>query len=130
MPFTVEQLPGEPIVVVTYDASYFDFRKDPREIVKQLTVIANKTSERLAVIHDISEFSFTFANIVAGMDAAFRTEEGSPIQAISTDIYAVGGPEIVNLIIRGARQIQYGGHQISHFKTLEAAIQCARERSS
>lgn len=130
LPYTIEQLPGEPIVVVTYDSGHFDFRKDPQEIVRQITALANKTPERLAVIHDVTNFEMGFGDIIIGMTAAFQTDEGTPINIPNTYMLVVGGSDIVHMAIRGAQQIQYGKHKIAHFKTLEEAIQSARDRNS
>lgn len=128
MAYTIEQLPGESIVIVTYDSSYFDFGNDPQKIVEQIAAFAENTPERLAVIHDIRTVELKFGDIVAGMAAAFKPKKGSPVEELKTDIFVVGGPDIIQLAVRGARQAQYGGQEIMHFETLESAIQSARDR--
>lgn len=127
MAYTIEQLSGEPIVIVTYDSS-LDFSKAPHEIVRQIAAIADNTPERLTVIHDVRMVELNFGDLVVGMAAAFKPKKGSPVEKLKTDIFVVGGPEIIQLAVKGARQVQYGGQEVMHFETLEDAVQRARDR--
>lgn len=125
MSYTIGRLPYEPIILVTYDPQFFDFRNDPYEVVDRLAGIAIDTPERLCIIHDLHGFDGTFSDAVAGLASAFQARPASD-KVNDSDILFIGGPNVLKLVDGEARQAQNGSYEIAYFETIESALQSAR----
>ena len=125
MSHTVERLPGEPIVIITYETP-FNFQIEPGQILEAMAGAITDSDEIVFAVHNTSELSFSFSDIVAGMGGAFKSVRGQELSPL-TRILVVGGGNLLSLAVKSAKQIQYGGLDIELFDSVDAAIAYARQ---
>lgn len=127
MTHTVERLPDEPILIITYETP-FDFHIEPGQILEAMADIIIDSDQAVFAIHDTSNLSLSFSDVVTGMAGAFKNVRGQELSPRAR-ILVVGGGTLLNLAVRSARQIQYGGLDVELFDSLDDALDYARQYS-
>jgi hypothetical protein len=126
MAFTIEQLPGEPIWIITYEEP-IDFKNDPVGVKSYLGEATADCPGVFYSVHDARDITVKFSDVVMGLAAAFRTSNFK-LDASRGRMLVVGAEKLIRLAAESAKQVQYGGVHIEIFDTMEEALAYAREQ--
>jgi hypothetical protein len=120
MPLTIEQLPDEPIVIITlYDP--IRPRLTPEE-AEQFSTVLQQVGKKYCRITDFSHVNLSFSDMVLGLSADQSFTDPNVLNL------AVGTQAIVKLAAESAGQTQYGGHPVEIYASLDEAVAVARQR--
>ena len=130
MSVTVEQLPGEPIVIATFGHP-FDAYQDVRDMFKAFLPMRSSIQASLVFIIDISvttDDPHAFGHLVVGMgEAAAQIRVTKADQSLSRpQLIFVGTGEMVTLAADAIGQDQYGGSKARVCARLDEAVTLAR----
>jgi hypothetical protein len=123
MPYRIERLSGEPIVVVTWQGSFSE-----RDFVAVCGDVVNLVGPERPIVRidDVRDLKADFGDIVSGMGVARKKLPGSPSDPTFKALL-VGSGMLWNLVSKGAKQLQYGGIDVPLFTSMEEAIENARK---
>lgn len=128
MPVKVEQLPGEPIIVLTYEG-HMDV-----ETVIQAFAESVKLAEHIdGVVYRISDVRLGEGDFADVMKIITEIRKGIPGSTADPKIRGVfvGGHQMVRLYADILKQEQFGATNIPFFKSMEEALEYIRvDRSS
>ncbi|NDJ53056.1 MAG: hypothetical protein GYB68_08240 [Chloroflexi bacterium] len=128
MPFTIEKLPHEPIVIVKVTPP-FSFATDTRRSVRAVADEIRGLPGPIYRISDVSEVTIGFMDLVHALAVMSREEEGGAPDHRLRFIF-VGDLEILEMARESARQDQYGNVEIHIFAALDEALDFARRQRS
>ncbi len=122
MSYLIEQMAGEPIVIVTFEEG-FDAGTQTGDLIRDVTETLAHTSGPIFTIFEASKVKITFSKLAAGMADATRLlpSRGLPprIQGL-----VVCRDDLIRL---GARAINHSqGSEVLVFDTLDEALSYAR----
>lgn len=125
MPYTVEHLPDEPIVVVTFEG------KIDADLILEADQHINAAIQRNGVnsvlIFDTTHAETDFTHMMGILRATTGDWDAEPADAPFEVLVAfVGTSAMVKLYVDGARQKQYGGRQLPLFASLDDALPAMR----
>src|SRR5687768_12805160 len=107
MPWKLEHLTGEPIVIVTvWDR--VDFEKDTDKALQQIAKHVDEIGDPTYVIADMSEIVMNFGDMVLGLAHMFSGKPGSGRDPRIRTVM-VGSQGLVGFAAKSVRQLQYGG---------------------
>lgn len=126
MTYSIERLPDEPVIVVTWLQSTDVAKEAPGEFAEVDALIG--PDEKVFVINDLSALQTNFGGIVTGMAAQVLPQTpGAPSDPRIHSILIASGA-LWEMAVKGAKQLQYGGLDIPLVPSREAALAYARER--
>lgn len=129
MPFTVNKLDGEPIIIVEIRDPY-DYQTDPPRMFHEIDQIASTFDDGGFVIYDCRTLDVSFNDLVAGMSAQVQGVPGS-ISDPRLTACLVGSSVMLRLAAEGFAKPQYGEIQVPLYDTLDDALNDLRsDRSS
>jgi hypothetical protein len=126
MSYTIEQLPGEPIVLVTF-ANPFDIRTDIPLFVEELRAIFDASPEPLIDITDTRGLKIAFGDIVAGMAMLTRGTMSVLNHPNVARYIIVADSDLIRVAGQALGQRQYGNLRVSVVKDPGEAQRLARE---
>ncbi len=81
--------------------------------------------DRVYLIMDLTQFKLNFGTLVSGLGAVLRPTQGvdtSNIDADRVTVLAVGAGSLTSLLVKSAKQDQYGSRHVMGFKTRDEAL--------
>lgn len=121
MPYTIEQFPDEPIIVVT-QKDPFDAVNDSMAVAAFLLDALEKSNGDLYLVGDMTGISISFSDLVAGMAAAYATP-GSPYTNPRLKTFTVATSKLLELGAKAAaEQRQYGNANVKLYATRDEAL--------
>jgi hypothetical protein len=121
MPVKIDYRPQQQILIATNEEPY-DPTGDTMQIAAEIQKILGETTGDLHFISDLTHVKVSFADLVMGMAAAFRTRNsiyGNP----RVKTYVVGHNLLIQMGAKAAsEQEQYGRVPINIFTSLESAL--------
>lgn len=123
---SVEKLPDENIVVVTYEPP-FDANVDVSQVQAELEAIHAEGDGALYVVGDLSRVTPTVQDLV---DSINYTVMRRPVSMRNPDIHLilVGEGSLLELAARSYAHTYYGSQHVPVFKTVDAALAYVRRR--
>lgn len=124
--YTIERLPGEPIVLSTIHAD-FSVGKELPEAVGKLTQMLDAADEPLYYVTKVDNFSLSFGDMVQALG---RLTSGDLAFVQHPNLYKIVVVAYNNLIRLGSNalsQTQYGGVRVDVFDSLEEALASVRD---
>jgi hypothetical protein len=125
MAVSSELVPGEPIVILTFEWPF-----EPRPALLESARLTQEALETVGGdviyrIDDIRKLDFNFSNLVQAMGTAREAIPGS-LGDERVHTILVGSGKLVEMITASMKQAQYGGINIAAFSTVEEAVEHAR----
>lgn len=130
MPFKVEMLPDEPIVLVSVTEP-FDLKADIHAFVDDLLSALDRASQPVYEVMDVRALKLSFSTIVDALalttrsDSVKRIDKHPKLKAwiivLDNDLLRIGANAL--------GQDQYGGKAVPIFPTLEQALDYARQQN-
>lgn len=128
MAHTVEKLPNEPIVIVTYQEP-FSIKDEIPAIKEDLENLAGQIEGHMFDIHEATNLKLDFSKIVQALGTAFsRTKKPAHLDRLTT--IGVGSGPLFSLAEMASKQDQYGNYNIKILPTLEEALSFARSQTA
>jgi hypothetical protein len=125
MPFSIQRLPDEPILLAKYTG-----RMEPEDLVALRTQSVQLAGEveRVYRVNDARQLELSFSDLVAvmGAETATRTNPGSLGDPRFNDIIVVSPGSLVRFGTESLSQEQYGSLQIPLFEDLGEGLAHAR----
>ncbi len=125
--YTLEKLPGEPIVVFQAAKTY-DLETDTPVALDELNAIADSSDVDLIYITDIRNIHFELSDMAYLSNLAARGQGAVFHHPRLKEIVAVTTSKLVELTFRGMGSEVYGRVRVAVFPTLEEALEYARSR--
>lgn len=126
MPYKVERLPNEPIIVVTWQ-SPTDPGEDADKMCEEVDACIKPDETKVYCINDFREVKINFSALVSGMAVQRQNRPGAAGDPRIRSIM-IGSGTLWDLASKAAKQLQYGGLDMPLFATLDDAIAHAREK--
>jgi hypothetical protein len=127
MPFKLEKLPDEPILMVSI-VEPFDVKADYIPFTNDLLDLLDRTSEPVYAISDSRSLKLSFAEMVSMLGIVTRGDEAKRLEKhpkIRAWLIVVEN-ELLRMGANALGQAQYGGNAIPLFRTVEEALDYAR----
>ncbi len=118
MPFSVEQVPNQPIFVITLSEPFDQAKEAPASDWKFQELIATVQGTIYRVI-DLTRWTIPFNDMINGLASDTRGGAGADPR-IHTVI--VGSGEMVEFGVKAMKQRQYGAKEIPLFASLDEAL--------
>ena len=127
MPFTVERVGNEPILLLAL--------KEPLNLQEEIGGIFRTIDKHLSnmptpavVIHDFSEFHISFGDLVMGLQAQTKTPNApGTLTDERSHTCIIGNDDIIRIASDSLKQDQYGGLDVPIYESYDEAIQYARQ---
>jgi hypothetical protein len=126
MPFRLEKLPDEPIVMVSI-VEPFDVKADYVPFANELLGLLDQSSEPLFAISDSRSLKLSFGEMVSMLGIVTRGDESRRLEKhpkIRAWLIVVEN-ELLRMGANALGQAQYGGNAIPLFRTVEEALDYA-----
>jgi hypothetical protein len=129
MPFNVERLGSEPIIVFTISGAVggSDALRDYQAAVSKIGQLAAEIPGSVYRITDATSAQLSFGDLVQALGEARSGEKGSVSDPRMKSIF-VASHELVQLAGESLKQAQYGQLNIKLCESLDQAITYAREQ--
>lgn len=124
MGYKVKRLGKEPIIIVTWIDPADPVAEGPR-MCKEVDALIG-TDEKVWNIQDMRELKLNFSMVVRGMSQASMNIPGSPRDPRCKNIL-IGTGILWDMVVRGAKKMQFGGLDVVMCSSTEEAITHARE---
>jgi hypothetical protein len=118
--FTIEQVPGQPILLVTCNPD-FDLQRDSLEIKRRLADLTAAIPGAVCTIYDVRRFKSSFSDVIMGLTASFTPDDFEADWA-RHQVAVVGAGDLFRLVARSAQQAQFSEFDVEVFDTLEEAL--------
>jgi len=126
MSYTIQRLPGEPIIINTLAAD-FNVSRDALPSLQETFTLVEEIGGPVYSIMDVRQLSISFSDLVLGMGMLTRGE-----MALFTDprlrLIAVGASGLAAMGAKALSQAQYGNLSVHLCDTVDEAIAYAREQ--
>jgi hypothetical protein len=121
MAYTVNRLPNEPIIMITFIAPV-DPAVDMGNSNAEVNNLAKQISGTVVTITDSRSYTPSFDHLIIALDEMRRSITSDPdfIRII------VGSDEMLGFAVKAAKQRQYGEHELPLFGKVEDALAYAR----
>ena len=125
MPYSIQQLDLSAPVILNELSDPIDPRQDIPMMMGEInTLVTHIEGDRVYIIIDMKQYTMVLGDLVAGMDAAFSSNEHAetpPIFHNRVRTLFVGNG-MVHILVNGMKQDQYGNRQALYFKTRDEAL--------
>jgi hypothetical protein len=122
MPFTVTQIPGEPIVIAQIEVPLEQHMASIKSVTDQLARLAATSSPLLFVLVDLRDQSLSFSDILIGMEILNAPPNWLAQPTVRTVL--VGTDPMIGIALK--RFKQQLGVDLTRFETIEDALAYAR----
>jgi hypothetical protein len=127
MPYTIEQLPGEPIILATY-TNPLNFAQDFRQARDEIYALSKTIpGSTVYLIHNARDLRVSVNDLYSGIVAVFKPEELKRERDARLHAIGVGAGSVVEFGVDVIKQTRFGGIEIELFETFEEALAYARE---
>ncbi len=126
MPISIETLPDEPVVLVKF-SNPMDIRQEIPSFVEALREVFDASPEPLIDITDATGLKVSFGDIVAGMAMLTRGEMAVLRHPHAAAYIVIADSDLIRMAGNALTQGQYGGLNIKVVRTLDEALNLARE---
>lgn len=120
MTFTIERLPGEPIIISTFSEA-FRVDTDGQMSIQQTYEFMEDIEGKVCLIMDVSDLKLGFSDLVSGLGMLTRGSSG-----LFTDprvrLLVVGSHGFAEIGVKALEQTQYGGLSVKLAGSVEEAI--------
>jgi queuine/archaeosine tRNA-ribosyltransferase len=123
MAASVQKLPKEPIIVVTYTPPFKG--SDVHVVNQQVAQIAKNIHSDIYRIADLRSVNIEWTELMAALQEATQRTDGTLRDEHIHSIF-VGSDEMVSFAVESLQQRQYGGIHAELFSSLDEAIDSAR----
>ncbi len=126
MSYTIELLPGEPILLSNIHAD-FNVGQELLEAVNQLTRMLDAADGQLYYVTKLENFSLSFGDMVQVLS---RLTSGDLAFMKHPNLYkvvVVANNDLIRLGSNALSQTQYGGVRVDVFDSLEEALASVRD---
>ena len=126
MTITVEKLPGEPIVIATYQEP-IDWQKEIPEMFEQILVLRDtfEGCPKYYAILDLRAIKIGFSEMVLTMGEARKAgKKRRPDMPVSPSL--IGSGPIIRLASKAMEQQQYGEYRVALYTSLDKALDMIR----
>jgi hypothetical protein len=127
MSYTVEKLPGEPILISVMGEAY-DIGRDVSASAQQLLDLLETMDVPVFLVADMREIRANFGDVVAGLGAATRGEAAVFRHPNIREVVVVTTSDLLGMGAKALGQLQYGGLRASVFESLDEALAYVRDR--
>ncbi|MBN1681871.1 MAG: hypothetical protein JW966_16450 [Anaerolineae bacterium] len=124
--YTVEKLPGEPIVMITAHEDY-DPSEDAKEAVLVVNTILDELDESVTFIQDLTLMKVDLDDIMVGADTTGRGDEATFHHPNIREIISVTQDPIMRNVFEGMGSSAYGNVRMLVVDTLDEALAYARQ---
>jgi hypothetical protein len=125
MSYNCQVLPGEPILLTTFNGD-FNVKEDAPKLSAQMIQIFEQASEPMYMLDDLREIKMTFSDLVAAMALATRGEKPPLQHANMRKLVIVTNNELIRFGGNALKQTQYGISNIDMYRTEEEALEAIR----
>jgi hypothetical protein len=125
MPFTIEKLADEPIVLVTL-SNPFDVKEDVPLFAHQLQAVFDSEAGPLWDVTDVRDLSIAFGDMVSGMAMITRGELGVLRHAKVCRFAIVASSNLILIAAKALGQQQYGAIPVTVCESLDEAFATVR----
>jgi hypothetical protein len=126
MPYTVQRLPSEPIIVVSW-SNPTDSAKDSLKMSAEVDALIAPDENHIYCVQDFRNLKVDFSSMVTGMATQREKRPGAAGDPRLRTIM-VGSGLLWELASKGAKQLQYGGLDIPLFSSVDDAVAYARTK--
>ena len=126
MPFKIERLPGESIIVTTW-AEPANLTEEMPESWKKIDALIGPDEDKVYCITDLRGLSVDFSTMIKGMTLQRGRQPGSSSDLRIRSIL-VGTGMLWEIVSKGVKQIRGGNAELPLFSTMEEALAHAREK--
>ena len=123
--FTLEQLPGEPIIVLTLDRAY-NFVTDFPKSYAQVYALLECAAEPVFYITDVTNASFDLDTIILAANKTSGEKSGTFRHPKIKGVILVTTDDALHLAAQGLTSEIYGNVPARAFDTLDEALAYAR----
>jgi hypothetical protein len=127
VPYTLEKLPDEPILLSVMGEAY-DVGRDAPAACQQLFDLLETMDVPVFLVVDARKLTADFGDVVAGLGTATRKGVAVLRHPNIQEIVLVTTSGLVSMGAKALGQLQYGGLRSSVFETLDEALAYARDR--
>ncbi len=124
---TLEQLPGEPIIVLTMYES-FSAADDLPEVLDRLREMLDSAEEPIYFINETLQLKVSLSDIINAASLIARGEGAIYHHPNMKEVLVVTDKKLIGLSAEGLRSDLFGNVPISVFETLEEALDYVRSR--
>jgi hypothetical protein len=131
MPFKIEKLRDEPILVVSA-IEPFDFKVDYGPFVRELLGLLEQSSEPVFEITDGRTIKLSFSEVVSLLATVTKGDDAKSLEKhpkVRAWLIAVDN-DLLRMGVNALGQAQYGGQAIPIFRTVDEALAYARQQIS
>src|SRR6185503_3369671 len=124
MPFKIDKLPDEPILIVSA-VEPFDFKVDYSPFVHELLGLLEQSPEPVFEITDGRTIKLSFGEMVSMLAIVTRSDDSKHLEKhpkVRAWLVAVDN-ELLRMGANALGQAQYGGTAIPVFRTVEEALE-------
>ncbi len=125
--YTLEQLPGEPIIVLTMYES-FSPADDLPEILDRLKEMLDSAEEPICFINETLRLKVSLSDLISTASLVARGEGAVYHHPNMKEVLVVTDKKIISLGAEGLRSDIFGNVPISVFETMEEALDYVRSR--
>src|SRR5688572_11529236 len=111
MPFTVEKLPKEPIMLVTFGET-FSIKTELPSFSDQIQTIMDMSAEPLYNITDASKLKVSFGDMISVLAAMTRGQMAILRHPNTRKLIGVVGSDLTRIGAKALKQAQYGGLEV------------------
>jgi hypothetical protein len=127
MSYTLEKLPGEPILLNVLSETY-DIGRDASASTEQLLDLLDTMDTPTFLIVDVRKLRLSFGDMVGGLGFLTRGEAATFRHPNIREVVAVTTSDLLGMGAKALEQMQYGGLRSSVFETLDEALAYVRDR--
>jgi hypothetical protein len=126
MSYRLEQLPDEPIIVLSL-LSDSSLREQISDSAEEATLLIEEAAEEwVYLIYDVRNLRPNFSDLVGALGQATKATNLFKNPRLRTVV--VGSGPLVEMGVKALSQEQYGGRPAPLFETVEEAIDYARQQ--
>jgi hypothetical protein len=129
MPFTIEKLPDEPIIVVKLKVDgREDFERSFQPLIEQIAAVAAAIPGPVYRVTDLSEVNISFGELVLAMQQEYRSQTPGTAGDPRIQVVLVTSDKMIEIAAKSTqRSIHYGQHAPPPiFPTTEDALKYIR----
>jgi hypothetical protein len=130
--YTLQRLDDLPALLLTFHRE-FEFQRDARRIVDELTALLEASPGPVFDITDAREMDLNFTDLVMGLQLVTRGVFSNDRPLLKhpnlREIVVVAAHRLTEAAGQALQQVHYGGHQVRIFRTLDEALAYVREKS-
>ena len=125
-PYTMEMLPGEPILLVTFTDS-FSVKEHYDSFLEKLRGTFDEASEPIWMIDHFLDMRLSFSEMVSALGKTTKGSLNVFRHPNFRKLAVISKNDLLVLSSKAMKQVQYGGIEVDLYPTLEEALAGIRE---